>query len=249
MCIRDRTYITTDPSLGDALETGLMGVNGYFFDSMNGEFAYDFSQHIRQRLDRVPGVNLHKALSYLGSGSNIHQTIEVNSFGGRLHNQALEIGRHNITATYGAPATPLQSFMGSFNALSADESMYLTPFLNDRNYGVGLSGSHELDKARILYGFTVPLNDDHYTNDTHYINGFYGNRHRAKKTYAISYEADINEHDRFAVLFGSSIERGSMLNTIGGAALAFDGITSNTSYIAINGEKAFHDTALSLIHI
>ena len=110
-------------------------------------------------------------------------------------------------------------------------------FLNDRNYGVGLSGSHELDKARILYGFTVPLNDDHY------INGFYGNRPRAKKTYAISYEADINEHDRFAVLFGSSIERGSMLNTIGGAALAFDGITSNTSYIAINGEKAIRDTA------
>ena len=129
----EQTYITTAPSLGDAIETGLMGVNGYFFDSMNGEFAYDFSQHIRQRLDRVPGVNLHKALSYLGSGSNIHQTIEVNSFGGRLHNQALEIGRHNITATYGAPATPLQSFMGSFNALSADESMYLTPFLNDRN--------------------------------------------------------------------------------------------------------------------
>ena len=239
----EQTYITTDPSLGDALETGLMGVHGYFFDSMNGEFAYAFSQHIRQRIDLIPVVNLHKTLGSLGSGLNIHQTIDVNFFGGRLHDQALEIGGHSITATYGAPATPLQSFMGSFNALSTDESMYLAPFLNDRNYGVGLSGSYELDKSRVLYGFTIPLNNDHYINDDHYINGFYDNTARAKKSYAISYEADINEHDKFSVLFGSSIERGSMLNTIGHAALSFDGITSNTSYVAINGEKTIGNTA------
>ncbi len=34
-----------------------------------------------------------------------------------------------------------------------------------------------------------------------------------------------------------------MLNTIGHAALSFDGITSNTSYVAINGEKTIGDTA------
>jgi hypothetical protein len=233
----EQTYITTDPSLGDALETGLIGVHGYFFDSMNGEFAYNFSQHIRPRLDLISVVNLQKTLGYLGSGLNIHQTIDVDSFGGRLHDQALEIGGHSITATYGAPATPLQSFMGSFNALSTDESMYLTPFLNDRNYGVGLSGSYQLEKSRILYGFTIPMNDNYQINDIYY------NTVRAKKSYAISYEADINEYDKFSVLLGNSIERGSMLNTIGSAALAFDGITSNTSYIAINGEKTIGDAA------
>ena len=204
---------------------------------MNGEFAYDFSQHIRHRLDLIPVVNLHKTLGYLGSGLNIHQTIDVNFFGGRLHDQALQIGGHSITATYGAPAAPLQSFMGSFNALSTDESMYLTPFLDDRNYGVGLSGSYQLDKSRLLYGFTMPMNDNYYSDDIYYAAA------RAKKSYAISYEADINEYDKFSVLFGSSIERGSMLNTIGHAALAFDGITSNTSYVAINGEKTIGDTA------
>ena len=150
------TAISPTRSFGDSLAIALKGENNYFYDAMDGGFAYDISGHIRQSGLNAKTINVYSAVNNL-------KTLELdNNLEDESKFNHVKIGDRTelikLSLTKGQATLPAQNFLKTIiNLLKTLPNM--TPYLSRHNNSLGLNAYIKTDKRSYFFGYNPKISD------------------------------------------------------------------------------------------
>jgi hypothetical protein len=212
--------IIVSNSLGDSLIQGLKGEVGYAYDSMNGGFSYDMTTRIDMQSIDAPKMNLSSELSKLDSAPNPTETSWKVDFN-QVLSKLTDTDTIETKLTLGASTLPVQSFFGSNFDASMNLNDYGTPYLEADEGGIGLGAIYQLEGARIMIGFTSPIQQGD------------GNVIGSRKSFTASVESGSPTATTMTLMSGFTRDEGSLLGSTGIDAYGLTGAKSDTSFSAL----------------
>ena len=212
--------IISSRSLGDSLTKGLAGEVGYAYDSMNGGFSYDMTTRIDMQSIDAPKMNLSSELSKLDSAPNPTETSWKVDFN-QVLSKLTDTDTIETKLTLGASTLPVQSFFGSNFDASMNLNDYGTPYLEADEGGIGLGAIYQLEGARIMIGFTGPIQQGD------------GNVIGSRKSFTASVESGSPTATTMTLMSGFTRDEGSLLGSTGIDAYGLTGAKSDTSFSAL----------------
>ena len=264
------TTISTTRSFGDSLAIALKGENNYFYDAMDGGFAYDISGHIRQSGLNAKTINVYSAVNNL-------KTLELdNNLEDESKLSHVKIGDRTelikLSLTKGQATLPAQNFLKNDNQLIKNFTQYDTPYLSRHNNSLGLNAYIETDKRSYFFGYNPKISDPENSdqlselNDLSFAdtNPFSSEKNWMKSTnnserpgayevmsnvadrestaLSFGFNQTINENDTVGFIAGIADEENGFLGLRGTGAFTLKGAKTETIFSGVNYSSKVSET-------
>ena len=149
--------LATSLSFGDSISNGLSGQKNYFYDAMNGGFAYDVGSHIVETITTARLINLSSELHDLRYLDLVPKKTNVSD----LHHSKIGDETHLVkfSLTRGMASLATQNFLKNDTTLLDNLTDYETPYLSRYDNGIALNAYIETDKRTYYFGFKPKMLD------------------------------------------------------------------------------------------
>ena len=222
-----QTSMSQSASFGSSISDALSGKKAYFYDGMNGGFAFDAASMFRSQ-STTPSM-----LSILGSDiarlKNYYKP-QNKSYDYTFGNILSEFGNKDtnlLSFSLDVPSKPIQYF----NQLNSGQEFYLTsfnnPFTDNKKGGLGISNQFKVGDKDILIGY----------HDTEQRSGLFGETEFKTKTLAMTVSQSNETFDNFTLLTGLMLEQDTLLDSKGSGALGFHDTNPHSLFAGVNLEK------------
>ncbi|MAA76956.1 MAG: hypothetical protein CML73_02835 [Rhodobiaceae bacterium] len=264
------TTISPTRSFGDSLAIALKGENNYFYDAMDGGFAYDVSSHIRQSGLNAKTINVYSAVNNL-------KTLELdNNLEDESKFSHVKIGDRTelvkLSLTKGQATLPAQNFLKNDNQLIKNFTQYDTPYLSRHNNSLGLNAYIETDKRSYFFGYNPKISDPENSDQLSVLNDlsfadtnpFNSEKNWMKSTnnserpgayevmsnvadrestaLSFGFNQTINENDTLGFIAGIADEENGFLGLRGTGAFTLKGAKTETIFSGVNYSSKVSET-------
>ena len=264
------TTISPTRSFGDSLAIALKGENNYFYDAMDGGFAYDISGHIRQSGLNAKTINVYSAVNNL-------KTLELdNNLEDESKFNHVKIGDRTelikLSLTKGQATLPAQNFLKNDNQLIKNFTQYDTPYLSRHNNSLGLNAYIKTDKHSYFFGYNPKISDPENSDQLSVLNDlsftdtnpFSSEKNWMKSTnnserpgayevmsnvadrestaLSFGFNQTINENDTVGFIAGIADEENGFLGLRGTGAFTLKGAKTETIFSGVNYSSKVSET-------
>ena len=264
------TTLATSLSFGDAIAEAVKGERNFFYDAMDGGFAYDISGHIRQSGLNAKTINVYSAVNNL-------KTLELdNNLEDESKLSHVKIGDRTelikLSLTKGQATLPAQNFLKNDNQLIKNFTQYDTPYLSRHNNSLGLNAYIETDKRSYFFGYNPKISDPENSdqlselNDLSFAdtNPFSSEKNWMKSTnnserpgayevmsnvadrestaLSFGFNQTINENDTVGFIAGIADEENGFLGLRGTGAFTLKGAKTETIFSGVNYSSKVSET-------
>lgn len=263
------TTLATSLSFGDAIVEAVKGERNFFYDAMDGGFAYDISGHIRQSGLNAKTINVYSAVNNL-------KTFELDNYEDESKLSHVKIGDRteliNLSLTKGQATLPAQNFLKNDNQLIKNFTQYDTPYLSRHNNSLGLNAYIKTDKRSYFFGYNPKISDPENSDQLSELNDLSftdtnpfssekswmksnNNSERPGAYEVMSNVADrestalsfgfnqtINENDTFGFIAGIADEENGFLGLRGTGAFTLKGAKTETIFSGVNYSSKVSET-------
>ena len=209
----------------------------YFYDALNGGFAYQMDGHVIPVSNTKPLINLEAEMSAMTSASilNKHLNIGKNKFSNILYKKsfAKEDEKEKFLAlTLGTSALPVQSFFNFEQMALNGITDYNLPFLDKNDQGLSLNSLIEGEKFKFSLSTTTPVKKRTDGGEQ-----MMGNTNSLMSTL----EYMVNDDLMLGILTGMANEREGFLGLEGNEAFSLDNSYNLTTFNSLKIQKNIKD--------
>jgi hypothetical protein len=200
-------------SFGDAIKRALTGENGYFYDALDGGFAYDLSGHVSKLAANKPSIDLNRELGGMRHVKADRVAFEKSQLSDKINSP----GRYfNLTNT-NQPAA-MDSFFRFDHFGISNLGEYALPFLNSVRGGNGANLRFSLGDTYLTSSFSSSPS----SNDPH-------DKGIAQTLYSFAMEAPLNDNLNYGAFFSVADENSRFLGMQGTGAFNLNGSHNQTN--------------------
>ena len=205
--------LRTSRSFGDAILIALKNEHGFFYDALDGGFAYDLSGHVSKLAANKPSIGLKREL-----GGMRHVKADRTAFErSKLSNKINSPGQYfNVTNT-NQPAA-MDSFFRLDHFGISNLGEYALPFLKGIRGGDGANLRFSLGNTYLTSSFSSSTS----SNDP-------DDEEIAQTLYSFAVEAPLNENLNYAAFFSVADENSRFLGMQGTGAFNLNGSHNQTN--------------------
>ena len=227
----------TSQSFGDSIKRALSNEVNYFYDALNGGFAYKMDGHVIPHSNTKPVINLEAEMNGMKSAStlNHHLNIGKTNYKNVLYKKSFsEDGdlEKQLALTLGYSALPVQSFFNFEQMALNGITDYNLPFLDKKDTGLSLNTLIEGEKFKFSLSSTTPIKQQTDGGET-----YMGSSTSLMSTL----EYDFNEDLTFGLLSGFVNEREGFLGLEGNEAFTLDNSSNLSKFNSLKIQKNIKD--------
>ena len=209
----------------------------YFYDALNGGFAYQMDGHVIPVSNTKPLINLEAEMNGMTSASilNEHLNIGKNKFNNFLYKKsfAKEDEKEKFLAlTLGTSALPVQSFFNFEQMALNGITDYNLPFLDKNDQGLSLNSFIEGEKFKFSLSTTTPVKKQTDAGEQ-----MMGNTNALMGTL----EYMVNDDLILGLLTGMANEREGFLGLEGNEAFTLDNSSNLSTFNSLKIQKNITD--------
>ena len=209
----------------------------YFYDALNGGFAYKMDGHVIPQSNTKPLINLEAEMNGMTSASvlNDHLNIGKTRYSNILFKKSLtdDDKKENFLAlTLGNSALPVQSFFNFEQMALNGITDYNLPFLDKNDQGLSLNSLIEGEKFKFSLSTTTPVKKqtdggEHIMGNTNALMG--------------TLEYMVNDDLILGILTGMANEREGFLGLEGNEAFTLDNSSNLSTFNSLKIQKNITD--------
>ena len=209
----------------------------YFYDALNGGFAYKMDGHVIPQSNTKPLINLEAEMNGMTSASvlNDHLNIGKTRYSNILFKKSLtdDDKKENFLAlTLGNSALPVQSFFNFEQMALNGITDYNLPFLDKNDQGLSLNSLIEGEKFKFSLSTTTPVKKqtdggEHIMGNTNALMG--------------TLEYMVNDDLILGILTGMANEREGFLGLEGNEAFSLDNSSNLSTFNSLKIQKNITD--------
>ena len=209
----------------------------YFYDALNGGFAYKMDGHVIPQSNTKPLINLEAEMNGMTSASvlNDHLNIGKTRYSNILFKKSLtdDDKKENFLAlTLGNSALPVQSFFNFEQMALNGITDYNLPFLDKNDQGLSLNSLIEGEKFKFSLSTTTPVKKQ--TDGGEHI---MGNTNALMGTMEYMFNDDLI----LGILTGMANEREGFLGLEGNEAFTLDNSSNLSTFNSLKIQKNITD--------
>jgi hypothetical protein len=213
----NQTQMIAMQSIGDSLAKALEGEVTYFYDALDGGFAFDMGQTIRPSLSVVkPSISLDHEIGETKS-LKYKKLSFTNSFSENKNRSGY------LTFTESEGNTTLMGFASNGSWNGYNDASYVFPFLSDIQGGTGINFGNDFGNGYLTLSYNIEGQDGQ-------------NAISAKDALTFGYKASPIENVNISYLLGFADENESFLGVKGTGAFDFDGADNKTTFFGLKSD-------------
>jgi hypothetical protein len=149
------TGMQTSSPFGDTMSRAFAGQVNYFYDDMNGAFAYDLSTHISASNLRDVSLDLSSEMKTLRAFALDHEQASSLVYSGGLGLNAADSQQVSLRLRpiVGDTDQPIRDFLSLGSKLVRGFTRYDTPYLMSEENGQGVNATMDLENAHIFFSY------------------------------------------------------------------------------------------------
>ena len=213
----NQTQMVAMQSIGDSLAEALEGEVTYFYDALDGGFAFDMGQTIRPSLSVVkPSISIDHEIGETKS-LKYKKLSFTNSFSENKNRSGY------LTFTESEANSTLIGFASNGSWNGYNDASYVFPFLSDIQGGTGINFGNDLGNGYLTLSYNIEGQDGQ-------------NAISAKDALTFGYKASPIENVNISYLLGFADENESFLGVKGTGAFDFDGADNKTTFFGLKSD-------------
>ena len=213
----NQTQVIAMQSIGDSLAKALEGEVTYFYDALDGGFAFDMGQTIRPSLSVVkPSISIDHEIGETKS-LKYKKLSFTNSFSENKNRSGY------LTFTESEANSTLIGFASNGSWNGYNDASYVFPFLSDIQGGTGINFGNDLGNGYLTLSYNIEGQDGQ-------------NAISAKDALTFGYKASPIENVNISYLLGFADENESFLGVKGTGAFDFDGADNKTTFFGLKSD-------------
>ena len=213
----NQTQMIAMQSIGDSLAKALEGEVTYFYDALDGGFAFDMGQTIRPSLSVVkPSISIDHEIGETKS-LKYKKLSFTNSFSENKNRSGY------LTFTESEANSTLIGFASNGSWNGYNDASYVFPFLSDIQGGTGINFGNDLGNGYLTLSYNIEGQDGQ-------------NAISAKDALTFGYKASPIKNVNISYLLGFADENESFLGVKGTGAFDFDGADNKTTFFGLKSD-------------
>ncbi len=233
----DQTYLTTSQSFGDAIGNALSEEVNYFYDALNGGFAYKMDGHVIPQSNTKPIINLDAEMNRMISASTLNNYLDIGKtdYKNILYKKSFsddEDLEKQLAITLGYAALPVQSFFNFEQMALNGITEYNLPFLDQQDQGLSLNTLIGSERFKFSLSSTTPVKQQ--TDGGEAIMG-------GSTSLMSTMEYTFNEDVVLGLLSGFVEEREGFLGLEGNEAFSLDNSSNISKFNSLKIQKNIRD--------
>ena len=238
------TTLSVSQSFGDSISTALSEEVNYFYDALNGGFAYKMDGHVIPQSNTKPVINLEAEMSGMKSASTLNNYLNIGKtdYKNILYKKSFsddEDLEKQLALTLGYSALPVQSFFNFEQMALNGITSYNLPFLDQQDQGLSLNTLIEGERFKFSLSSTTPVKQRDGEGDDVYM----GNSTSLMSTMEYTFNEDVV----LGLLSGFVEEREGFLGLEGNEAFSLDNSSNLSKFNSLKIQKNIkEDLALTL---
>ena len=233
----ERSLIRASRSFGDAIQNALSNEVNYFYDALNGGFAYKMDGHVIPLVNTKPLINLESEMNGMTSASTLNNNLNIGKtdYKNILYKKSFSDDEgidKQLALTLGHSVLPVQSFFNFEQMALNGITNYNLPFLDQNDQGLSLNSLIEGERFKFSLSSTTPVKQKTEDGDV-----YMGNTSSLMSTI----EYNFNENLTVGLLSGLANEREGFLGLEGNEAFNLDNSTNLTTFNSLKIQKNIKD--------
>ncbi|MBD1160404.1 hypothetical protein IDG51_03935, partial [Pelagibacterales bacterium SAG-MED14] len=232
------TTLSVSQSFGDSISTALSDEINYFYDALNGGFAYKMDGHVIPQSNTKPVISLESEMNGMKSASTLNNYLNIGKtdYKNILYKKSFsddEDLEKQLAVTLGYSALPVQSFFNFEQMALNGITEYNLPFLDQQDQGLSLNTLIEGERFKFSLSSTTPFKQT---------GGESGDVYMGSSTSLMStMEYTFNEDLILGLLSGFVEEREGFLGLEGNEAFSLDNSSNLSKFNSLKIQKNIKD--------
>ena len=224
-------------SFGDSIKRALSNEVNYFYDALNGGFAYKMDGHVIPHSNTKPVINLEAEMNGMKSASTLNNYLNIGKtdYKNILYKKSFsddEDLEKQLALTLGYSALPVQSFFNFEQMALNGITSYNLPFLDQEDRGLSLNTLIGGDKFKFSLSSTTPIKQSD-GEDAAYM----GSTTSLLSTMEYTFSEDL----ALGLLSGFVEEREGFLGLEGNEAFTLDNSSNLSKFNSLKIQKNIKD--------
>ena len=231
------TTINASQSFGDSIQRALSNEVNYFYDALNGGFAYKMDGHVIPHSNTKPVINLEAEINGMKSASALNNYLNIGKtdYKNILYKKSFsddEDLEKQLAITLGVAALPVQSFFNFEQMALNGITSYNLPFLNQQDQGLSLNTLIGSERFKFSLSSTTPVKQQTDSGEV-YMGG--------STSLMSTMEYTFNEDVILGLLSGFVNEREGFLGLEGNEAFTLDNSSNLSKFNSLKIQKNIKD--------
>ena len=224
-------------SFGDSIAMALSNEVNYFYDALNGGFAYKMDGHVIPHSNTKPVINLESEINGMKSASALNNYLNIGKtdYKNILYKKSFsddEDLEKQLAITLGVAALPVQSFFNFEQMALNGITSYNLPFLNQQDQGLSLNTLIGSERFKFSLSSTTPVKQQTDSGEV-YIGG--------STSLMSTMEYTFNEDVILGLLSGFVNEREGFLGLEGNEAFTLENSSNLSKFNSLKIQKNIKD--------